>query len=67
MGRSSSPQTFGHNGSNVCVAWADPTRRLAVAYLTNVLQPRSDGVRAQEAVAEAVLAACPPVQGGAAG
>ncbi|MFI5910044.1 serine hydrolase domain-containing protein [Dactylosporangium sp. NPDC051541] len=61
MGRSSSPATFGHNGSYVCVAWADPTRRLAVAYLTDQLTSRSAGGRAQNAVAEALLAACPPV------
>ncbi|MFI6072644.1 hypothetical protein ACIA5C_13750 [Actinoplanes sp. NPDC051343] len=29
------PLTFGHNGSNACVGWADPARRLVVAYLTN--------------------------------
>ncbi|GAA2379751.1 serine hydrolase domain-containing protein [Dactylosporangium salmoneum] len=61
MGRTSSPQAFGHNGSNVCVAWADPTRRLAVAYLTNDLPARAEGARAQNAVAEALLAACPPL------
>ncbi|MGI5242392.1 serine hydrolase domain-containing protein [Dactylosporangium sp. CA-139066] len=61
MGRTSSRLAFGHNGSNVCVAWADPTRRLAVAYLTNQLLPRHDGVAGQDAVSDAVLAACPPV------
>ncbi|GAA4262038.1 serine hydrolase domain-containing protein [Dactylosporangium darangshiense] len=61
MGRTSSPRAFGHNGSNVCVAWADPTRRLAVAYLTNRLEPRHDGAAAQNAVSEALLAACPPI------
>ncbi|WP_432971809.1 serine hydrolase domain-containing protein [Dactylosporangium sp. CA-233914] len=61
FGRTSSPLTFGHNGSNVCVAWADPTRRLVMVYLTNLLEPRHDGAAAQNAVSEAVLAACPPV------
>lgn len=34
MGSLSSPLTFGHNGSDVCIGWADPTRRLVLAYLT---------------------------------
>jgi CubicO group peptidase (beta-lactamase class C family) len=62
MGSSSSPGTFGHNGSYVCVAWADPARRLAVVYLTNLLDSRGAGARAQHAIAEAVLAACPPAR-----
>jgi CubicO group peptidase (beta-lactamase class C family) len=61
MGRTSSPQTFGHNGSNVCIAWADPTRRLVFVYLTNLLSPRSEGSIAQNEVSEAVLAACRPL------
>ncbi|MET7397392.1 serine hydrolase domain-containing protein [Dactylosporangium sp. NPDC005572] len=59
MGRTSSPQAFGHNGSNVCVAWADPARRLVVAYLTNRLEPRAAGAAAHNAVAEAILAEFP--------
>ncbi|WP_426503728.1 serine hydrolase domain-containing protein [Dactylosporangium sp. McL0621] len=62
MGRTSSPATFGHNGSYVCIAWADPQRRLVTVYLTDRLEPRPAAVAAQNAVAEAVLAACPPVQ-----
>lgn len=57
MGRLSSPLTFGHNGSNCCFAWADPTRGLAFAYLTNLLLPGHDGARHQAAVSDAVLAA----------
>jgi len=60
MGRTSSPETFGHNGSNVCIAWADPTRRLVFVYLTNLLSPRGEGSVAQNGVSEAILAACPP-------
>ena len=56
MGRLSGPLTFGHNGSNCCLAWADPTRRLAFAYLTNLLLPGHDGARHQAAVSDAVLA-----------
>nr|BFE57165.1 lipase LipE [Dactylosporangium thailandense] len=62
MGRTSSPDAFGHNGSNVCVAWADPSRRLVTVYLTNLLGPREPAAAAQNAISETVLAACPPVQ-----
>jgi CubicO group peptidase (beta-lactamase class C family) len=37
LGRLTSPRTFGHNGSNACLGWADPDRRLVVAYVTNRL------------------------------
>lgn len=59
MGLSSSPVTFGHNGSNCCIAWADPGRRLIFVYLTNLMTPRRRSVRHQTLVADAVLAACP--------
>jgi CubicO group peptidase (beta-lactamase class C family) len=58
MGRRSSPLTFGHNGSNCCIAWADPTRDLVFVYLTNRLVPGHEGAHHQAAVADAVLAAC---------
>jgi CubicO group peptidase (beta-lactamase class C family) len=54
MGTLSGPETFGHNGSNTCLAWADPTRELAVAYLTNLLVSGHEGVRHQSAVSDAV-------------
>ena len=57
MGRHSSALTFGHNGSNCCIGWADPTRRLAFAYTTNLL-PAGGGRRHQRDVADAVLTAC---------
>lgn len=57
MGRLSSPQTFGHNGSNCCIGWADPTRGIAFAYLTDLLVPGHDGARHLSDVADAVLAA----------
>lgn len=57
MGRLSSPLTFGHNGSNACLGWADPGRRLVVAYLTNRLQGGLEGSPHQCAVSDAVLAA----------
>jgi CubicO group peptidase (beta-lactamase class C family) len=59
MGRLGSPETFGHNGSNVCLAWADPTRRLVVAYLTDRLTPGHEGARHLEAVSDAITAAFP--------
>ena len=57
MGRLSSTLTFGHNGSNCCIGWADPTRGLAFAYVTNLL-PAGGGRGHQRDVADAILAAC---------
>lgn len=58
MGTRSSPLTFGHNGSNCCIAWADPTRGLVFAYLTNRLQSGHAGARHMSALSDAVIAAC---------
>lgn len=58
MGTRSSRRAFGHNGSNVCNAWADPDRDLVFVYLTNRLVPRVEGARHQAEVSDAVLAAC---------
>ncbi|GAB3978139.1 lipase LipE [Actinoallomurus acanthiterrae] len=58
MGRLSSPRAFGHNGSNCCIAWADPSRRLVFAYLTDLLPSGPRGARHVSEVADAVLAAC---------
>ena len=44
MGAASSPDAFGHNGSNCCLAWADPSRALVFAYLTNRLSTSFDGL-----------------------
>lgn len=57
-GRAASLETFGHNGSSICNAWADPTRRLVMVYLTNLAVSREEGLRHQCAVSDAVLAAC---------
>lgn len=51
MGRTSSPRTFGHNGSNACIGWADP-RGIAYAHLTD----SPDGAEHLADVADAVLA-----------
>lgn len=58
MGLRSSRETFGHNGSNYCIGWADPTRDVAFAYLTNLLAPAAEAVRHIGAVSDAVLDAC---------
>src|SRR5262249_52862172 len=44
MGRHGGLQSFGHNGSGICNVWADPTRGLVVAYLTNLVASRRDGL-----------------------
>jgi CubicO group peptidase (beta-lactamase class C family) len=59
MGRLSSPLAFGHNGSNCCIGWADPTRDLAFAYLTDRLLSGHRGARHLAEVSDAVLSACP--------
>lgn len=56
MGERSVPRAFGHNGSNTCLAWADPGRRLAVAYLTSHLPAGNDRARHLSAVSDAILA-----------
>jgi CubicO group peptidase (beta-lactamase class C family) len=58
MGQLAGPQTFGHNGSNCCLAWADPARRLVFVYLTDLLTAGSEGARHQGRVSDAVIAAC---------
>ena len=58
MGAASSPEAFGHNGSNCCLAWADPSRGLVFAYLTNRLSASFDGSPHQSEVSDAILAAC---------
>lgn len=55
MGTSPDPETFGHNGSYVCSAWADPVRDLVCVYLTNLVVGRADGERHHAAVSDAVL------------
>ncbi|QWF81211.1 serine hydrolase domain-containing protein [Amycolatopsis sp. CA-230715] len=57
MGRTSGRNTFGHNGSNCCLGWADPDRGLVFAYLTNLLESGLEGAPHQCEVSDAVLAA----------
>jgi len=56
MGLLSTPRTFGHNGSDCCIGWADPDRRLVYAYLTNRVGGRAD-LAHHIAVADALLTA----------
>jgi CubicO group peptidase (beta-lactamase class C family) len=58
LGQQSSPRAFGHNGSYVCIGWADPDRDLAVGYVTSRLVSRADGARHMAEVSDAILAAC---------
>ncbi len=58
MGELSTRATFGHNGSNCCIAWADPDRQLAVAYLTNTRIHRDFDVPHLAAVADTLFASC---------
>ena len=58
LGSRSSPEAFGHNGSNCCLGWADPARGLVLAYLTNRLTARLEGALHQSQVSDALLAAC---------
>jgi CubicO group peptidase (beta-lactamase class C family) len=58
MGRLASRQAFGHNGSNCCIAWADPARRLVFVYLTDRLATGDQGARHMASVSDAIVSAC---------
>lgn len=58
LGQSSTRRTFGHNGSNCCIGWADPDHELAVGYLTNTRIHRDVDVPHQGAVADLLRSAC---------
>ena len=55
MGERSTHRAFGHNGSNACLAWADPDQRLVVAYLTSHLPAGHDRARHPSQVSDAIL------------
>jgi CubicO group peptidase (beta-lactamase class C family) len=57
MGALASRTAFGHNGSYVCLGWADPGRRIAFGYVTALLVNRRAGAAHMAAVSDAVLAA----------
>ena len=58
MGRRSSPRTFGHNGSNVAIGWADPERDVVFAYVNNLATGYVRDYTHLAEVADAVLAWC---------
>ena len=58
LGQHSSPRAFGHNGSYVCIGWADPDRDLAVGYVSARLVSRAEGARHMSQLSDAILAAC---------
>lgn len=58
FGYRSTRDTFGHNGSNCCIAWADPDRDLAFAYLTNLRVHHTVDMAHLASVADQVFTAC---------
>lgn len=58
MGRLASTETFGHNGSNVCNAWADPATGLVFVYLTNRVAGHGEGARHHGQVGDGIRLAC---------
>ena len=57
LGRTSSPRAFGHNGSHVCLGWADPDQQLAVGYVTAAMTRADLDMAHMQQVSDAVLAA----------
>ena len=57
FGRTSSPRAFGHNGSNVAIAWADPDRDLVLAYSSGRMTNAARDFSHMAAVSDAVIAA----------
>nr|NLD39972.1 beta-lactamase family protein [Actinomycetales bacterium] len=58
FGRHSLPTTFGHNGSNVAIAWTDPVRGLSYAHVTGYQSSYLRDFTHLAKVADAVLASC---------
>lgn len=57
FGRRSSPRAFGHNGSNVSIAWYDPDRDLTFVHLSALIEPFPVNRLRLMAIEDAVLAA----------
>jgi CubicO group peptidase (beta-lactamase class C family) len=57
LGQLNGWRAFGHNGSNCCIGWADPGRRIAYAYLTGQIDGRRSDVSHHTTVADAVISA----------
>jgi CubicO group peptidase (beta-lactamase class C family) len=54
FGATAGRDVFGHNGSNYCNAWADPDHGLVFAYLTNLIDPRAEALRAQTELSDLI-------------
>ena len=59
FGTTAGRDVFGHNGSNYCAAWGDPRHGLVFAYLTNLIDPRADALRAQTQLSDLIRHAFP--------
>ena len=59
FGATAGRDVFGHNGSNYCNAWADPDHGLVFAYLTNLIDPRAEALRAQTELSDLIRSAFP--------
>ncbi|MFF8268237.1 serine hydrolase domain-containing protein [Streptomyces sp. NPDC016562] len=57
MGKASSASTFGHAGTTSSVVWADPTRELVFAYLSNVQPEFGAGIERLREVSDLAIAA----------
>jgi CubicO group peptidase (beta-lactamase class C family) len=57
LGTAAPASAFGHNGSGVCVAWAEPERQLVFVYLSNTAQLIGPGLRFTAAISDAAWAA----------
>jgi CubicO group peptidase (beta-lactamase class C family) len=57
LGQLNGMRAFGHNGSNCCIGWADPERRIAYAYLTGQIDGSRADISHQTTVADAVITA----------
>jgi CubicO group peptidase (beta-lactamase class C family) len=57
MGERANASMFGHNGSAVCNAWADPESDTVMVWLNSVILPRRPGLAHISRLSDAVLAA----------
>ena len=57
FGATADRDVFGHNGSNYCNAWADPTHGLVFVYLTNLVDQRAEALRAQTELSDLIRTA----------
>lgn len=57
LGVDSSRAAYGHNGSYACLGWADPTRQLAVGYVTSTFPVTDQAVAHMGRVSDALLSA----------